>query len=35
MLTALGHIAGSKESMRGLEDVCWALLNANEFLLQH
>jgi hypothetical protein len=35
MLTALGHVAGSKDSMRGLEDVCWALLNANEFLLQH
>jgi hypothetical protein len=29
------HIAAAGERIKGLEDVCWALLNANEFLLQH
>ncbi len=35
MAAATQHINGSGERMRGLEDVCWALLNANEFLFQH
>lgn len=32
---ATKHVEGSSDRMRGLEDVCWAILNANEFLFQH
>ncbi|MCE9608176.1 MAG: DUF1553 domain-containing protein, partial [Planctomycetia bacterium] len=32
---ALDHIARSADPQRGLEDVCWAILNTNEFLFQH
>ncbi len=32
---ALDHIAKSNDAQRGLEDVCWAILNTNEFLFQH
>lgn len=35
LTAALNHIAASGDRMRGLEDVCWAVLNANEFLFQH
>ncbi len=35
LAAATGHIAKSGDRMRGLEDVCWAILNANEFLFQH
>ncbi|MEX0678251.1 MAG: DUF1549 and DUF1553 domain-containing protein [Pirellulales bacterium] len=35
MTAATKHIAGAGDRMRGLEDVCWAILNANEFLFQH
>jgi hypothetical protein len=35
MQAAVKHIQSSDDPMRGLEDVCWALLNANEFLFQH
>ncbi len=35
MTAATKHIANAGDRMRGLEDVCWAILNANEFLFQH
>jgi hypothetical protein len=35
MGVALGHIASSGDRTAGLEDVLWAVLNANEFLFQH
>ncbi len=35
LAAATKHIANAGDRMRGLEDVCWAILNANEFLFQH
>jgi hypothetical protein len=35
MAAATKHIANAGDRLRGLEDVCWAVLNANEFLFQH
>jgi hypothetical protein len=32
---ATKHIAAQPDRNQGLEDVCWALLNAKEFLFQH
>ncbi|HTN77949.1 MAG TPA: DUF1549 domain-containing protein [Pirellulaceae bacterium] len=33
--TSLKHIASKPDRAAALEDVCWALLNTNEFLFQH
>ncbi len=35
LAAALEHVRSSDDRARGFEDVCWALLNANEFLFQH
>jgi hypothetical protein len=35
LTAAAKHIEKSGDRLRGLEDVCWAILNANEFLFQH
>jgi hypothetical protein len=35
LAAATHHIEKSGDRIRGLEDVCWAILNANEFLFQH
>lgn len=35
MQAALAHIIGEQKSSDGVEDVCWALLNTEEFLTQH
>jgi hypothetical protein len=33
--TSIEHIATKKKPAEGFEDVCWALLNTEEFLTQH
>lgn len=35
MATAQKHLASKPDVAAGLEDLCWALLNSNEFLFQH
>jgi hypothetical protein len=32
---AIEHISTKKKPSEGFEDVCWALLNTQEFLTQH
>ena len=33
--SAVSHIRGKEDRVQALEDVCWVLLNTNEFLFQH
>jgi hypothetical protein len=33
--TSLAHIAAKEDRLAALEDICWAILNMNEFLFQH
>jgi hypothetical protein len=35
MAASVGHINGKEDRGKALEDVCWAILNTNEFLFQH
>jgi hypothetical protein len=35
LTAAMAHIDSGADRMAALEDVCWALLNTNEFLFQH
>ena len=35
MEASLKHIKSKEERILALEDVCWAILNTNEFLFQH
>ena len=35
LAAATKHVDNNPDRMKALEDVCWALLNANEFLFQH
>jgi len=32
---SLKHLAGKPDRVAAFEDICWALLNTNEFLFQH
>ena len=32
---SLDHIASKEDRVEALEDICWAILNTNEFLFQH
>ena len=35
MAASMAHIKSRKNEIEALEDICWALLNTNEFLFQH
>lgn len=35
LAAAVKHVESQPDRQRGLEDVCWAVLNTNEFLFQH
>jgi len=31
----LDHLTSKEDRVEALEDICWAILNTNEFLFQH
>jgi hypothetical protein len=33
--SAIDYVAAKQNAADGLEDVCWVLLNTDEFLMQH
>ena len=35
LAATLAHINGKPDRGKALEDVCWAIINTNEFLFQH
>jgi hypothetical protein len=35
LAASVAHINGKEDRGKALEDVCWAILNTNEFLFQH
>jgi hypothetical protein len=32
---SLDHLTSKEDRVEALEDICWAILNTNEFLFQH
>jgi hypothetical protein len=35
LAASMAHIAAKNDPVVAFEDICWAILNTNEFLFQH